>query len=1173
MTDVFISYARSTAKQADAMAEALRAVGYSVWLDDDLPAHRTYSHVIEEQLDGAKAALVVWSADAARSEWVLSEANRARESRKLVQVAVDDIRLPMPFDQIQCANLAGWSGDADAPGWRKAIASIAEILDKAPTPRRPPADVLQPEPPPPPRLAPGGERRHLAVLFCDIVSSTEIAAQRDPEEWHAIASQYQRAATQAVTPLGGHVSKYLGDGLIVYFGYPQAQEDAAERAVRAGLAILETMSTLNARLAQEHQVELQVRVGIHSGTVVVAQGEGEDAEIFGDAPNIASRVQDLAAPDTVVITAAVHALVPGLFELEDRGETPLRGAPAPVRLHRVIRPSEGGRPGRGSSRRELTAFVGREEEMQLLLGRWKRVREGEGQCVLLVGEPGIGKSRLMGEFRAGISEEASAMVQCAGAPFLANTPFHAVTQMLDQILGRGDGPEARLARLEAALEAAGVKTAEAVPLIAEMLDLPVPPSYPPPVFGPEQRRPRLLAALAGWVLGAARSEPLLMVVEDLHWVDPSTLELLQILAEQGATASLMLLCTARPEFRAPWAMRAHHTQITLNRLNSRQTRELVTAVMSRAGLAGDVVDAVIERTDGVPLFAEELTRLMLEREGHTGAQEIPATLLDSLAARLDRLGRAKEVAQMGAVLGREFSYELLRAVWPMPEAELQHNLSVLADAELIYARGAPPDAQYRFKHALVQNAAYEALLKAQRRELHARVARTITEQFASLSEAQPEVLAHHWSEAGEATPAIAAWARAGDGAFTRRAFKEAEAGYRQALASLRTQAQSPDRDGRELELTSALNRVLQLTRGYAAPETVETAARARALAETTGSVTALIREEARIWRGVITAGDYAGAAALADHISELAHGEGHNPARLLFAHNAQVQTRFYTGDLAGVEEQFAQLSVLIDTPGLRQAPGNNVIPIGVASLTAWAGGRARLAHERMARAVALARDSKDPYDLAMTLHFQGLLYSCERDAGRAEDAASQLVTLSDENGFSYAGDLGRGTLGWAMGQRGAFSEGAALLRQAWTALAASGARIGISYGLTELAETLALAGAMDEALAAIEDALTANPQELVFRPDTLRRRGELCLMVGDTTQAEADFRDAISLAQGMGAKAWALRAATSLGRLLKTRGDGKAISGLLGPVFDGPTDGLGAEDIADARLLLDELGA
>jgi class 3 adenylate cyclase len=688
-----------------------------------------------------------------------------------------------------------------------------------------------------PRVAADGERRHLTVLFCDLVNSTEIAAHLDPEDWRDIAAEYQRTAAEAVTRLGGHVAKYLGDGLVVYFGWPEAHEDDAERAVRAGLAVVDAVVSLNKRLSVKHDVKLSVRVGIDTGSVVVGQGGGKEADVFGEAPNIAARVQAAAAPDSVFITAAVYQLVSGLFVVEDRDAQQLKGINHPVQLYRVIQPT----PGRRRSRGTITAqapFVGREDEIRLLLSRWERARQGEGQLALVVGESGIGKSRLVEEFRARIKDEPHLWIECAGEQLSTNTPFQAVIQILDQGLGwRGDeSKEERVVQLERALELVGLKLGEAVPLIAEMLNLPIPAKYPPLMFAPDQKRRRLLANLAGWVLNAARLQPVVIVLEDLHWVDPSTLELMQTLVEQAATAPLLLLYTARPDFRAPWPMRAHHVQITLNRLSERQTREMIAGVAARTALAKDVIDAVVKRTDGVPLFAEELTRLMLEGDGRRLAREIPVTLQDSLMARLDRLGPAKEVAQVGAVLGREFSYELLLAVSSIPEAELQAALARLTDAELIYARGIAPEAQYQFKHALIQDAAYEALLKTRRKELHRRAAETLTQRFGAVAESQPEVLARHFADAGDAEPAIAAWKKAGDAADARRAFKEAEEAYRQALALLTTLPDSAQRDARELALLDALARVLMLTKGYAAPQTLEAAARARSLAAKSGNL-------------------------------------------------------------------------------------------------------------------------------------------------------------------------------------------------------------------------------------------------------------------------------------------------------------------------------------------------
>src|ERR1700730_10415355 len=552
---------------------------------------------------------------------------------------------------------------------------------------------------------------------------------------------------------------------MAYFGWPAAHDNDAERAARAGLAILDAIAKLN---EQPGHAKLSTRVGIDSGLVVIGKGAGNEAEVFGDVPNVAARVQATAEPSTVAITDATHRLVSGLFVVEDCGAHELKGIERPLQLYRVIRPS--GMRGRFpamAAMRGMTPFVGREDELRSLLNRWERVREGEGQVVTIIGEGGIGKSRLVQRFREELAATPFTWLECATAPFFQNTPFYAVADMLQQSFHweAGHTVEQRLAALEASLGLAGLDPNVAVPLIAPLLELPVGTKYPPSSMAPDQQRRRLLATLVGWTFGAAKAQPQVIATEDLHWADPSTLELTQLLVEQSAPARLLLLYTARPEFHAPWTMRAHHTQINLNRLTARNVRTMVAQVAAKIALSDETVATVVARTGGVPLFVEELTRAVLESgELKLTGREIPATLHDSLMARLDRLGPAKEIIQVGAVIGSEFSYELLHAVHPISDEDLQDAIRSATDAELVYVRGIPPEATYQFKHALIRDAAYEALLRSRRRGLHRRVAQTITEKFPAMAEAQPEVLARHWTEAGETELAIAERVRAGNAA-------------------------------------------------------------------------------------------------------------------------------------------------------------------------------------------------------------------------------------------------------------------------------------------------------------------------------------------------------------------------------------------------------------------------
>jgi predicted ATPase len=582
--------------------------------------------------------------------------------------------------------------------------------------------------------------------------------------------------------------------------------------------------------------------------VVVGAGADKEADVFGDTPKIAARVQAAAAPGTVLITAETHRLVSGLFVVEDRGAQALKGVERPVQLYRVIRPSGmRGRLAATGAVRGMTPFVGREDELRLLMNRWERVREGEGQVVTIYRRsrdwqiaPDAALSRRDCRFSLHLA-------RIRDRAIFPEYAFLCCRRCVAAELSLGRQPECyqRLAALEASLALAGIKPNEAVPLIAPLLELLVGAKYPPSPMAPDQQRKRLLATLAAWTFGAAKAQPLVIATEDLHWADPSTLELIQLLVEQGATARLLLLYTARPEFRAQWPQRAHHTQITLNRLSAGNVRTMVGEVAAQKALSEETIATVVQRTGGVPLFVEELTRAVLESgNAQFSGREIPVTLHDSLMARLDRLGPAKEVIQIGSVIGAEFSYELLQAVHPIAEEGLHRALRTVADAELIYVRGIAPDATYQFKHALIRDAAYEALLRSRRKELHRLVARTIDEKFPAVKEAQPEVLARHWTEAGEAEPAIAEWSRAGKAAEARNAFREALESYQQAVALLNALPESPERDGRELELRQSIVLMLMVTKGNASHETIDvkfTADRGRCHAKKTWSIYASVR--------------------------------------------------------------------------------------------------------------------------------------------------------------------------------------------------------------------------------------------------------------------------------------------------------------------------------------------
>src|SRR5712691_11291802 len=634
--------------------------------------------------------------------------------------------------------------------------------------------TAQSEPPPEARRTPAAERRQLTVLFCDLVDSTALAGRLDPEDYREVVRAYQATCAEVIQHFAGHIAEYLGDGLLVYFGYPQAHEDDAQHAVRTGLGMVEAMDTLNSRLRQKQGVHLAVRVGIHTGLVVVGEmgGGGRQEQLaLGDTPNIAARLQGLAAPDTVVISAATQRLIQGYFTCQALGAQTLKGVATPLQIYQVVRTTEVQQRFDVAAARGLTPLVGREHEVGLLRDRWAQVQAGQGHIVVLSGEAGIGKSRLVQVVKDEMIGATALRIEYRCSSYHQHSALYPVIAHLERVLAfrRDHTPEDRLRKLEEAVRPYPLPLAEVIPLFAALLSVPLPASSPSLTLTPQRQRQKTLEALLTWLLALTEQQPLLFIVEDLHWVDPSTLEFLTLLVEQGPTARLLTLLTCRPEFQMPWGLRTHLTPIALQRLPQPQVEAMIARVTGGKALPPAVLQHVVTKTDGVPLFVEELTKTVLEsgllREtegayklaGPLPPLAIPATLQDSLMARLGRLEQVKAVGQLGAVLGRTFSYELLQAVTSLDEAPLQQALARLVDAELFYQRGVPPQATYLFKHALIQEAAYQSLLKSTRQQFHQQIAQVLETQFPETAETQPELLAHHYTEAGLTQQAVAYW--------------------------------------------------------------------------------------------------------------------------------------------------------------------------------------------------------------------------------------------------------------------------------------------------------------------------------------------------------------------------------------------------------------------------------
>jgi class 3 adenylate cyclase/tetratricopeptide (TPR) repeat protein len=1023
-----------------------------------------------------------------------------------------------------------------------------------------------------------GERRHLTVLFCDLVGSTSIAAQLDPEEWREIVANYHRLAAQAIERFGGHVAQYLGDGVMAYFGWPEAHDNAAESAARAGLEIVEQIPKLN---RQPAHAMLATRVGIDSGPVVIGAGAGKDADVFGDAPNIAARTQAAAEPDTVVVTGATQRLISGLFVMEDRGAQSLKGIERPVQLHRLIRPSGArGRLEAIAAGRGLTRFIGREDELRLLMERWELVRRGEGQVITIIGEAGVGKSRLVRRFHEQIAAN-HIWVEAGAQRSFQNTPFYQVGDLVKQFLtlNKANTPEANLPRLERALESSGLKLAEAIPLIAPLLNLALPPKYPPLVISSEERRRRLLATLVEWVVGAARlwRSPLAVVTEDLQWADPSTLEAFARLVQEQLNSRLLLLYTARPEFRAPWPLRPHHTHVALHPLSASSTRSMMAEIMAYNALSDETIDTVIQRSGGVPLFVEELTRAVLEAEsGHLKTSDIPVTLHDSLMVRLDRLGPARETIQLGAVLGTEFAYEFLLAVTPLNEDELQRHLRALTDSELLYELGLPPNVSYQFKHALIRDAAYEALLKTRRRELHSRIAQIIKERFPDQAASRPEILAYHCTEAGLIPQAVRYWRRAGQKASERSANVEAIAQLRKGLELLNALPLTSERLIEEVKLQIALTTPLIATAGYIAPEVEKASSRALELCRQLGETPQLFVALGSLESIYFKRGELEIALELSKQLLHLAETQ-QDAVLLLWAHYAMGFSLAWRGELKSARDHLERSIALYDrrragTYGFVQDPG----PSAMAQLShvVHSLGYPQQALARMRDGVAQARNLSHPFTVALVLGYAASLHWRRGEKSIAQELWREEAALSSEQGFKALLAAASLRIGFSQVQEGRAEDGLVKMYEAVTSLTDS-LVIDIPYGLVFLALALGKVRQLDQGLARIDEALALAKKTPKFLdlPLLYVTKGQLLLMKSPSglRKAKQFFSKAIEIARDQSAKSDELAATIQIAKLLVRSRHREQARALLRKIYNWFTEGFDTADLKEAKALLEEL--
>ena len=1052
--------------------------------------------------------------------------------------------------------------------------------------------------PPAASSPPDAERRQLTVLFCDLVESTTLASHLDPEDLRAVVRAYQDTCAKVIARFDGHIAQYLGDGLLVYFGYPLAHEDDAQRAVRAGLGMVEAVGQLTTRLVEERGVHLAVRLGIQTGQVVVGEiGGGAKYEqlALGETPNVAARLQGIAAPNTLVISATTFQLLGGFFACQALGPQLLKGLAQPIEVYQVLQESTARSRLEAIGSTGLTPLVGREPEVALLLERWAQVKDGVGQVVLLSGEAGIGKSRLVQVLTEHVATEPQAwLTPCECSPYHQNTALYPMIELLERValrFEREETPEQKLRKLEGFVVQYGLPLAEAVPLFAAFLSLPLTAEYVPLTLSPEQQKQQTLQALLTITLRIAAQQPVLFVMEDLHWIDPSTLEFLTLLVDQGPTARILALFTCRPDFSPPWTRRAHLTQMTLNRLPRRQAAELTGRVAHGKALPPEVVAQVVAKTDGVPLFVEELTKMLLESgllqeqaehyalTGPLPPLAIPTTLHGSLMARLDRLAAVKALAQLGATLGREFSYDLLQAVSPWDEDTLRHGLHQLVAAEFLYQQGLPPQATYRFKHALIQDAAYQSLLRSTRQQSHQRIAQVLERHFPEICETQPELVAQHYTAAGCAEQAVVYWQRAGQQASDRSAHLEAISHLTTGIELLKSLPETPEHTQQALTLYTALGAALVMAKGQGAPEVEHAYIQAHALCQQVGETPELVPVLYGLHQFYVGRLQLHTAREIDETLLRLAQ-RAEDPALAVIAHYALGTTWLFFGALPAarlhLEEAIARY-----TPDQRRALMFRIgRDLGIAcrihaALLLWLLGYPEQALARLHEALALAHELPYPYGLAHARCWAAYVYQFRWDVPAVHEQAEAAVALSIEQGFPFWAAAGTILRGWALAMQGQGEEGLSQVRQGIAAYRATEAPLLVAYYCTLLAEVSAHLGHPEDGLQALVEAHTLMEQheERWWEAEVARLRGVLLLQQTGMPQAEAEtwFQRALDVARRQQAKSLELRAAMSLSRLWQQQGKQTEARELLAPVYGWFTEGFDTADLQDAKALLEAL--
>jgi len=1074
---------------------------------------------------------------------------------------------------------------------KRLLKAVAALAGPPPAP--------QPAATPIPAVVDAAERRQLTVMFCDLVGSTALAARLDPEDIRNIIAAYHKCCATLISSHGGFVAKYMGDGVLAYFGYPQAHEHDAERAVRAGLAIVEAVPKLETAGGALH-----VRVGIATGIVVVGDlfgsGESQERWVVGDTPNLAARLQGVAEPDSVVIAESTRKLLGDLFELVDLSPQNLKGVAGSTRAYMAMRESSQESRFEALHSGGLTPLVGREEESELLERRWAMAKAGKGQVVLLSGEAGIGKSRLTAAFLERLAGEPHVRLRYFCSPQHTDSALHPIIVHMERAAGlaREDSAKLRLDKLDALLATSAISREDAA-LFAEMLSLPNDGRHPALDLTPQQRRQKTLEALNDWIETIARRTPVLMIFEDAHWADPSSLEVFARLVDKVDALRVLLCVTFRPEFAAAWVGRAHVTLVTINRLTAREVAAVIDRVAGDRPLAESIRQDIVERADGIPLFVEEMTKAVLEAEGEGAAARaiasvpppalaVPASLHASLMARLDRLGPAKAIAQIGAAIGREFSRALLAFVAGLHDRELEAALERLLQSGLLSRQGAPPDSTYLFKHALVQDAAYGTLLREPRRALHARIAEGLELQFPNVTETQPELLARHCTQAGLIEKAAVLWGKAGQRSLARSALLEAEALLTRALAEIAALPGTPTLRREEINLQVALVNVLMHSKGYAAPETKASLDRARAM---------IARAEAlkeppddpltlfAVLHGAVAANFFAFNSKVSHELAvqflELAYRQTQT-APLCLGHRAMGICLLHEGDVAGGRNHLERAIALYDPTSHRPLATRFGLDIGSVqkswrALALWLLGYPDAAQTNADRATEDARGLGHTPTLMSSLATTSWTYIFLGNYAKAMAHADELIALGDETGASLWKAIGTIFRGITCALTRDAPDAVQQITSSLRLHRSTGGSVSISFPLSVLGKAHAGLGELDAAWRCIDEATAAVEAtgERWHEAEVHRTAGEIALMSPDpdATKAQAHFERALEVARAQQARSWELRAAISLGRLWRDQGKRAEARNLLAPVYGWFTEGFDTLDLKRAKALLDELNA